>query len=221
MGPITAIIPVPRRCTLGGVPVLVSEARLRDMAELQGYLDDEAPDPLGCLLEIAGDADQSATHRRLVQARKLAKEGPQLYGSADTSLRQTNAGIAFFLWVALKRHQPEMTAECVVALSADMTAAEFDRIYRVFHGTKPLRLLDRLLLGPGGDDYGRTLTWGEAIDRVARDRGWTYPDVYNLSLTEWRNALRDGEPERYGRRLRDGETLEEALESRRQALGED
>jgi hypothetical protein len=224
MGPITALIPVPRECTLAGTPVLVSEARLRDLATLQGHLDDEAPDPLANLPAILAEEDETVRQRMLVTAYKTATRDALIYGEPSGSLvfRATDEGLCLFLWVALQRHQPHLSIADVVKLAVKMRDGEFDRIYRIFHGVKAWKVLERLIMGeeaPAPPRSRAPILWPEAIDEVARERGWTYAQIYDLTITEWVNVRREGKPEVRGRKLKPGEDPLQALSEMRRRFG--
>ncbi len=65
----------------------------------------------------------------------------------------------------------------------------------MFWGVDSAREIARILIGPVPEKVtGEALTWGEAIDDLARSHRWTYPEIYALTVTEFRNARRHGKP---------------------------
>lgn len=215
-GAITALIPVPRRASLGGVPVSVWEARLSDLADLQAILDDAWDDPGDTIRDRLaavspasqggdGPAESSGRWSMIVDAWEAAESGPPVYGEGSANdFYATDRGVCLFLWIALRRGNPGLTPERVVELAGTMSPSEYGRVWRIFHGVRSARMLLRMLtdgLSPpsGGQGSGPVPPWGQAIDDLVRDRpGWTYADVYAMTLTEYLNARRHGEPEESG-----------------------
>lgn len=214
MGPITRLIPVPRRLPLGGRDYLVSEMTLRDLAELQGHLDDRHPDALDAVEgRLAGVTDPADRERLLARAYRAEWDGPPAYGEpAAVAFYATDEGICLLAWTALRRHQPGLTPAAAVAIADAMTAAEYGRLWRTFHGVDTLEALERLLWGPREPAGGPPVEWTKVVVGVCeRFPAYTLAAVYDLTLTEL-GALRRGgdEPER-GRVLRPGEDPEVAL----------
>jgi hypothetical protein len=225
MGPITALIPVARSATLGGHPVLVWEGRLRELAELQAILDDELPDPLEVIRDRLDAAQGEARRLLLVSAYEAAELGPPVYGEPrGAAFYCTPEGLCLFLWAALKRGNPRLTAEDVTRLALDMRPGEYERIWRIFHGTswaRSQRVLANMLLGIEEECHRSNRLWPEIIDEVRRDTGMTYDEIYDLTFTEFRNIRREGKPDMMERRLRPGEDPDQAVaEQRRRFYGQ-
>lgn len=212
-GPITALIPVPRSLPFGGGRVTVSELRLRDLAELQGVLDDRWPDPLFAIESAPPAADPEDDRRAAARAHRLAVVGPPVYGDAEASAYFSSPeGQVQFLAVALRRHHPDLATDALVATWSRATFAEFGRLWRVAHGVPTVEALSRLVLPapPRGGGAGKPASWAEMIDELSRLKpGWTYEDIYNLTITEWVAARTGGTPRVRGRRVPQAQAVAE------------
>lgn len=223
MGPITSIIPVPRRCPVGGEFVYISELRLRDIAELQSILDDEWADPLdsiGDVLARAGD-DPKERFIGLVPLYEAAEVGPPAYGTAaGNAYFASPEGGALLLWVAGRRETPGLDPATAVRLYMKATVDEIARVWRVAHGVSPLKALEKMLWDclPGEDagGSGRIVTWAEMIDELARANHWTYEYVYGLTLTEWLRARNLGKEVESARCAGPGQDAAELARTRRE-----
>lgn len=220
MGPITSIVPVPRRCPIGGESVMVSEFRLRDIADLQAILDEEWADPIEDVPLVlppdpapqdaaAGDKERFL---RLVPLYERAESGPPAYGTAaGNAYFATPEGGACLLWVAGRRHTPGLDPATAAKLYVEATPDEFARVWRIAHGVASLKAIEGMLWSclPGGHgdapDHGKPATWAEMIDELARARQWTYEDVYNLTLSEWIYARNGGKVPETTRRAGPGQ----------------
>lgn len=198
MNAITSIIPTPKPLPIAaaGVTVQVAELTLRDLAELQAILDARQLDPLLEIGPALEDAQGDERRRLFVSAWEKADTGPGIYGEpSGRAYFATSEGAAALVWVALRRYQPAMTPETAARLLVEMTAAEFGCLFRLAHGQSVTRAL-AMMLSPfpwtSRPGNGPT-TWGKAIEEVVEAHpGWTYADVYDLTLSEWINARNGG-----------------------------
>jgi hypothetical protein len=201
MGPITKIVPRPKEVQLGERTWTVGEARILDFADIQAWLDCQTPDPLDDLEENP-PSDDEERRVRLVAAYERLTDGCLVEGTpaADDALFGTAEGAVFFLYVALVRYQPEITAEDCLDILMEMTDHQFRKLRRVFFGVDSLEEISKQLLGPAPRRGLRKITWGEVIDQLSSDRGWTYPQIYDMTLTELVNARTGGKPVNAGMR---------------------
>lgn len=220
MDAITSIIPVPRSVPLGGRRVLISELRLRDVAELQSVLDDRQGDPLAGVLEAVAGTDGDARRAVLVDAHRRSLAGPETYFREDgMAYFRTPAGEATFLFVAVRRHRPRLSARGAAKLWEAASREELDRVWRICHGVKARDAIEGMI-GMAAPRKGRTATWPELIDELALARSWTYEQIYNLTLSEWRTARSGGKPAHAGRRVSHSEAMAAMREQRRRYHGD-
>lgn len=183
-----------------GLTFQVSEFTLADLADLQAILDAQWVDPLAAI-EGELQAAQGDSHRSLLAAAyEAAEAGPPIYGEpSGQAFYATTEGMAVFLWVALKKNHPSFTPEMAADLVRRLSEGEYSQIWRIAHGSKTIKTLERMLGLGTAKPAAREVTWGELIDEVCQSHpGWTYADVYGLTLSEWVNARRHGEPEEVG-----------------------
>jgi hypothetical protein len=195
MGPITRIVPRPKEVQLGERFWTVGEARILDFADIQAWLDCQTTDPLDDLEENPPSDDEDR-RVRLVAAYEYLTEGILVEGSraADDVLFGTAEGAAAFLFIALRRYQPGITAEDAIDVLLEMREHQFQKLRRIFFGVDSLEEISKRLLGPAPKRGGRKITWGEVIDELSSEKGWTYPQIYDLTLTEFVNARTGGKP---------------------------
>lgn len=196
---ITQLIPTARTLTVGGREFQVREARLSDLAALQAWVDSKTPDPLDGVWDDAHDPEKADARRdrALYDALGSAGDGPPEYASDEgRRLLCTPEGVGVFLFLALGRGNPDLTLADVADVAGAMTGREYAAVRRAFYGVDPLREIERILTDhvPRAEG-GRSVSWGEAVDEVARCYHWTYQYVYSLTLTEFRNARSAGKPE--------------------------
>lgn len=228
MGPITSIIPVPRRCPVGGEDVYISELRLRDVAELQAVLDADWPDPLDAAAESLARAGDDPKERfiSLVPLHEAAETGPPAYGTAaGNAYFMTPEGGACLLWVAGRRHTPGLDPATAARLYMRATVDEIARVWRAAHGVSPLKALEKMLWDclPGAADApggGRAVTWAEMIDELARANHWTYEYIYDLTLSEWLYSRNMGKAAETARRAAPGRSAEELARINREWFAE-
>ena len=196
---LTVVIPAPRPVAVAGRGFLVRPATLRDLAEIQGWLDARFPDPLDAIGEqLFGPEPAQGTERdRLLTEAELAwDEGPPLWDDArGAALLATAEGASVLLWVALRRDNPGFTPEAAADLSLAITAAEYLAVRRAFIGSDTGHEITRLMLGDAWRPApGPKPTWAECVHSVAEAMGWTYSQVYDLTLSEFGRAARRGKP---------------------------
>lgn len=194
--PITRLVPRPRPVSLAGRRFLVREARLDDLADLQAWLDGLAPDPAdGLDGRLAAEADPVKRDRLLFDAYGAADAGGPCYSDrAGAALLASQEGLFTLARVALARCVPVTTDDDLADLVLDATPCEWEKLRRVFFGLSVARDIERRVGCPREAPRGRSVTWGEAVDDLARSHHWTYAYIYSLTLTEFSNARRGGKP---------------------------
>lgn len=195
LGPITALVPVPRKVRLGDRDFRVGEFRLIDLAEMQASLDESVPDVLDEVLEKTEGADAETRRSVLADAYdRLASGLPTIWDDRGSEWFGTVEGLATFVFVALRRYHPEIQAAEVVDLCLQADPRQIDRMRRICFGVRPLKALERMLglvpierPGPGP----RT-PWTQLVAEVADQyKCADLSVIYQRTLTEFA-ALRTG-----------------------------
>jgi hypothetical protein len=222
VGPITALIPTPKPLHVAalGLTLRVAELTLRDLADLQAVLDQRWTDPyLDCreaLATVEGDERTAA----LLDAYDRAEEGPPVYGEpAGRAYYATLEGFAVLAWVALRRYQSGLAPADVAGIVAEMTADEMFALRWHAEGGNSLRLLARLLMSDVPTPRPTPIPWGQAIHEVAEIMGLPYAAVYEMTLTEFRNARRGGKADDGDIPIAPGADLEGVMERWRRTFG--
>lgn len=188
---ITSLRPSPTALSVGGRPFSVHQATIADLFALQAWVDTKSPDQLASIHENAAGLTGAERDRLLFDAYDLAEDAASIDGPEGRRLlTQTPEGLTVFLSVALK-----VSADFAAAVLAEATPREVEAVRRAFFGANALAEIRGLLGLEGRRRAGEPATWGEAIDGLAAERGWTYAYIYSLSLSEFRNARRRGKPE--------------------------
>lgn len=224
MGPITAVVPVPKplRVAALDVTVHVSELTLRELAELQGVLDASRPDPYLAAREALATLEGDDRRRALVAAYEAAEAGPPVYGEGEGwAYFASMEGFALLAWVALRRNHPDLSPEDVATLAIRMSEGEREALRWHAEGGVALRVLGRMLTADVPRPAAASVGWGRAIHEVAEGLGVPYDAVYRMTLTEFRNARRGGQPDDAWVSLPDGADFEAiAADQRRRYYGE-
>jgi hypothetical protein len=205
---ITACIPIPRLLTLAGEEYLVSEFRLRDLAELTAWAEERSPDPLGMLAGIDREAEPERWRAAFRGAWEAAEAGPPGFGSDPVG------DAVRLVYVAIRRHRPGFGPDDAAELLTRMTGAELDGLTRIVWGADVLDEFDRIL-DPPTSKPPAGIPWEEAIDLLSRERGLGYEAIAEMSLSAFANALRGGKPKERGITPRPGESVVECARRRR------
>lgn len=204
--------------------VQASELRLRDLFLLQAPLDDQWPDPYLESRDAIEAAEGDERRLILVDAYERAEQGPPAYGDpSGRAFYGTAEGVAVFVWVVLRRHQPDLTPEEAARIALAMDRDEYERLSRIAHGMKAVRTLERMLMVEVPNAHRPAVSWALAIEEVIEAHpGWTYETVYDLTVSEWRNARRLGKPEDSGVAIPPGADVAALIAAqRRMYYGED
>jgi hypothetical protein len=191
---ITSLVPTARSATVAGRAVVVSPATIRDLAEIQLWLDGKVPDPLQEVWPSLFGSDSLSGEPRWALVRDaLAKPDPLEWDSPEgDAMLWTVEGVAVTLWLAC-RSTPGMTPDLCARMAVESNASEIALVRRIFFGVDSSWELQRILLeGLSGPAQPPTMTWQEAIHRVSESMGWTYREVYGLTLAEFGNVMRGG-----------------------------
>lgn len=219
--PLDWLLPRVRFVPLGGMSRPVAELRLRDLADLQGWLADQAPHPLRDVPPERLDPEPETRRARLQAAWKAARDWPPRLGSEDAAaLLESPAGRVAFVAVCLRRCDPSVTAEDAATVAAAMDAAEWANLRRVAWGLQPWRELQGELDPTSLDapDAGPP-DWTEAFHEIAGRTGWTFDEIGALTLGQYR-AIRSGSGPVYrGLTRRHGETPEQLAARERETFG--
>lgn len=199
------LIPRPTPIRVAAVPdgvLYVWELTLNDLAELQSMLDASWVDP-AVGLESSLPDDAEGRRVALADAWRASEAKPVFGQPSGREWTQSREGVAALLWVACRRTHKDWTpakaADYVGLLTADEIGAAWRAAYGHSSADEILRLMefgDKPKAGKG------KATWGELVDEVCRShKGWTYQDVYQLTMTEFLNARALGKPREVGVRL--------------------
>lgn len=221
---ISRVLPRPRLLTLGGATYLVGELRLSDIADLQSWLEGVAPHPLADLPDIDEDPEPETRRRRVLSCWKAVRGWPPAYGSDAASIYLNSAaGMIAFLLVVLRRHQPAATAEDAAALASRMSLADWKMLRRTVYAADG-DLWKELIaeIDPEYEAYeGKPIDWGEEFERISADRGWTYEQIGEMTIGQWRNLHAGGKRETFKMRPRPGETMKELGERTKRMFAEE
>jgi len=194
VGSITAIFPRHREVILGGRTFRVGELRLRDLADLQDWLDRSWADPLAGLRERLNDMDDDERRAALASAYDVAEAGPPTWGDErGRAILATGAGILEIFRVALRRHHPELDEEVVATIAERTTPAEYAALRRALYGLEPLDEIEAWLgldRGPSGSPIG----WPQAASEVAELYGWSLEYMEGLTIRQFRAVRSRGRP---------------------------
>lgn len=221
MGTILDILARPLPVTLGGVPYLVGEFTLDDLADLQAWLASRWPDPMAGLrdsLDGMGEDDRRAALRA---ALAEAEAGPPTWADdRGRDLLCTGEGILEVFRIALRRHHPGLAGDALVAVAERTSPAEYAALRRRLYGVNAVDEVEAAFGAsrPGG---GEPIPWAQALCEVAEAYpGWTLAYIGSLTLSQVRAVRRGGKPEIRGVPVEPGMDLKRMVrEARRKFHG--
>jgi hypothetical protein len=193
--PLTYALPAAVTVPLGGVPRAVIEFQVKDLRDLQAWLELKVPNPLEGLVPASHDPDPATRRERLEALYERAKSWPVRFGS-DEAGRLLNGvdGRLYFLHVCLRKLDRGFTLEDGLGLLPEITPAEWSGLTRVAFARRPWEeLLEEL--EPAPDDGGPT-DWCAVFDNLLVNRYLTPEQVGDLYLSQLRCVFEGGKSPR-------------------------
>jgi hypothetical protein len=216
--PLTEVLPQPVTLRLGGRDWEVIQFQLKDLAALQGFIEQCVPHPLRELPPAWLDADPDSRPARLRAAYEEAGRWPPRFGTPEGGrLLATPEGTLFFALLALRKCRPETSVGEVVEAVAAASPPELGGVSRAVYGVSPWRAVADEI-DPDDEGPARLCDWARAFYTFAERYGWTPQQVGELYLGQWRVLASEGRGEARGKILR-GESLRAAAARWREALG--
>ena len=210
--PITRIIPVPRPVRLGDGTYLASEFRTADLAALQAWIEDETPDPFDDVaLAIAGGTRDLAWKRLLWGLIDGTEGYPPRVGDRDgDALIFSSAGLAFQLWLSLRRENPALTLADAARVLEDVSADQWGKFSRLAWGQTSRSILRGTIERAAGIDSrsaGGPADWSALWCSYVAKAGPGAPPFESLTLTQLRTWLADGDPDEKANEGEDGDGM--------------
>lgn len=211
------VLPRPRVLTLAGRGYVVEQLQLRDLADLQAWLADEAADPMADLPSRDFDPEPATRRKRVLAAWQAMKTYPPAYGTDEAADRLSSpAGRAAFVYVVLAKRNA-ITAEEAVDVARGMSSAEWRSLRRAAYSSTAWKELAREIDPDFDPDphpdapKPKPYDWIEAFETLSANRGWTYDQIGNLYLSQWRAISSGGRSESYRSERREGESAKEHM----------
>lgn len=184
---LTRIVPAVRTLRIAGSPRPVAELRIRDLADIQSWLD--ARSPLPSVPRDAGLRERFQAAKALVDA---CEQTPLLDAKEGRDALDTREGIAVVLYLAVSRHDksysPQNAAEDALAIDDD----EYAELWRILLNADPLRpafaVFNEGMESPGNAD---SIDWPKSIAEFCAEFHCLPAAVYGLTVSEFM-ALRAG-----------------------------
>jgi hypothetical protein len=182
------LLPYPRPVTLAGRAFLVSEFRIRDIWELEAWLEEHTPYPLEGVPSLADDPKPTTRKCRLRALRSAALAWPPCRFTAQgDELFATEEGLVLYLDVALRRDNPDLDS-ILVALAAELTPEDWRRLGRRTWGAHPI---DELLREIDPDSVeGDPFNWWKLFQALREQQPTlTEAEFAELTLTQCKCRL--------------------------------
>jgi hypothetical protein len=185
--PITRVLPVPRPVTLAGRTYLADELQLKDIAQIQGWLEQQTPHPLEGLPPVWADPEPATRPDRLRAAWTRAAAWPVRFGSPEAwAALDGDAGRLLLLHLTVGKADPDFGVADSAGLLPGIAPAEWSALLRVAFATTPTMELAAELDDSQRDPL-RLTDWCEAFDLVHQHRVLSYREIGELYLSQWRN----------------------------------
>src|SRR5262249_41679242 len=158
----TRLLPVSRAIPLGGSPRVASELQLKDLAELQAWLEEREPNPMDGIPPEWCDPDPASRPGRLAAAWEASATWPARLGTDRApALLGEPGGRCMLLALVLRKADPGFGTEDALELLPRITPEEWARLRRVAFAVTPRE---------------------EIADELALDRSPARPNNWALSL---------------------------------------
>lgn len=187
---ITRILPVARVVSMGGRDCVVEELRLKDLAELQGYVECQVPHPLAGMPSAWADPEPDTRKARLAAALRAADLWPPGIGSdAGATILSAPAGRAFFLTLVVAKSDPTFRLADAITLLPSITPAEWSAFTRVAYGITPR---EEIVAELAPMLKGKPTDWCKSLDQLMEHRGLTYEQMAELTISQFHNCCNQG-----------------------------
>jgi len=187
---LSIIFPPARLARVGGDVFFIDELKIGDLAKLQGWLDDRCKSDYESarpeLTAMAPGERYDRVRAILVADRESADAG--LYGVHPDTFN--DEGIVIFLLVVLKVDL-DRAREVAGAITVDELVTLHRAAYRPSARAEMLGIVFPPLAGEGGD--GESRDWAGDVWKVIERTGWTFDQIQNLTISQFRMVLCHGE----------------------------
>jgi hypothetical protein len=190
--PITRALPVARAIPLGGSPHVATELQLKDLAELQGWLEEREPHPLDGMPPAWADPEPETRLERLAAAWERSATWPARLGTDRAAgLLEGPEGRCFFLILVLRKAEPGFGLAGALDLLPRVTPAEWAGLRRVAWAISPREEIASELAPDRSPSGGSN--WCVSLHRATQaGGGMTYRELGGLYLSQWRLLCSDG-----------------------------
>jgi hypothetical protein len=215
---ITRLFPRPRPVTLGGRTFLVGEMRLRDLVDLQDFLDRRWESPLEAIRPKLGAMDDRERKAALRGLWAACEAGPVRWGTdAAAKAFRTAEGILETFRIVLRIHHPELTLDQVTEIASRTTPEEFDAMLSSWRRIDPIDELAWMLGMDEGAGKG-SIGWAQAVCELCETYGWTLDYVMTLTLRQISTVRSGGKPQEKGIAVKPGTNLRDRVRAMRREL---
>ena len=199
---LTAIVPQPRTIRLAGIPFLASEYRVKDVADLQAWIEghaedsfeDAAPRLLG-VPENLRDRQWKLLLWRVVEG--LEADPASIDSPEGGDLLNSPAGRVRQLVLSLRRERPDFDEAAAMVLLPSISADEWSRLVRLAWGASPRSVVRRLIDGEESRP-GSPPDWSALWCAYVNNAGAAAPPFETLTLTQLRTWIVGGNPDESG-----------------------
>ena len=199
MGSILRVIPLPRPVVLAKERLFASELRLRDLAQIELWLESLFPSPY----DVAGGAIEAGAGTRALAWKQLLGatldaqfDWPKTIGHPDADRAMSGReGRILVMRLSLGPIESAVVLDRVARDYDKITVAEWSKFQRVAWGNEPLKIMMDLIDGPSasdpdGDDYG--VNWEGWWVKYHRNMP-SGPPFADLTMSQFAAWRRDGE----------------------------
>jgi hypothetical protein len=190
--PITRVLPVARAIPLGGSLRVALEFQLRDLAQLQAWLEDQEPHPLAGMPPAWADPEPATRVARLAAAWERCSTWPPRLGTdRGSELLGSRAGRAYFLCTCLRKCDPAFGVAEALELLPEITPTEWAGLARIAYAIGPREeIAAELAAEPGQSRTGDwCLSFYRLLDAGNLPPGTPFGELY---LSQWRAICGQG-----------------------------
>jgi hypothetical protein len=183
----------PTPVMIGEAQYLVSKLTARDMGDMQEFVKSKCPDPRLMARELCAGLPDIVALEVWRSLAEEAKDWPPELGSykARDILNFTSDGIAYQVWVFLRKHNKQVDREEARRIAETITDEDMTTL---MVAANPAPKFTPQLPGDGGP----AITYEEVRAKLAEWYGWSFDTIDNMTMEQLDSAIRKGKPEAEG-----------------------
>ena len=189
MSTLTDFFPTTTAVKLGQKSFTVGQLTLRDVAQLQSFVEEENPHPYCKYREKIQVAEGEVRDALLMRCQREDLQWPPLWSGARSGKQ-----LLQFLQLVLSKHN-DITLEEVIEIASNITSKELQQLDSVvYHFTDRDEFIALHQRPKQEKPWERVDNWGEIIHGLINRYGFTIDQIGDLTLSQYHLLMTQGKP---------------------------